>query len=387
VARILQVCNTDFYLSKFLAPLVNALVARGHAVECICEGGNADRRLLDAGVPVHPFSFPRGAAPVEFGRAIARMRKVIRAGGYECVNGHNRNASIVARVAAWLEGVPVNLYTAHGFYFHDGQGRVSRAMTVALEAALSKITHYTLSQSTEDVAFMTGRGHIARDRIEVIGNGIDTQRFRPRPGERERLEQRLGLRPGRFRIASTGRLVRGKGFGDLLDAFARLGPGNAELLIIGGNIAQDISPYHAQFMEQARALGLASEVVVTGLTDRVEDYLGTCDAFVLPSYREGLPRALLEAMAAELPVLATNIRGCREVVRDGDSGHLFEPRDIAALARLLERLRGSPELRETLGRRGRALIVAQFDERQYVSRQVGAIERLLGAARAAPATP
>jgi glycosyltransferase involved in cell wall biosynthesis len=189
VARILQVCNTDFYLSKLLAPLVNAPVARGHAVECICEGGDADRRLLDPAVPVHPFLFPRGAAPLEFGRAI------------------------------------------------------------------------------------------------------------------------------------------------------------------------------------------------------IEDYLGACDAFVLPSYREGLPRALLEAMAVELPVLATNIRGCREVVKDGESGHLSEPRDIAALARLLERLRDSPELRETLGRRGRALIVAEFDERQYVSRQVGAIERLLGAARAAPATP
>lgn len=379
MARILQVCNTDFYLSKFLAPLVSALAERGHEVECVCEGQAIDKDLLGRGVTVHPFEFPRGGSPIQFARAISRMRKLIRAGSYACVNGHNRNASIVARVAAWLEDTPLNLYTAHGFYFHDDQGRLPHSATVALEAGLARITDFTLSQSSEDAAFMVSRGHIKADVLEVIGNGIDTRRFRPRPLERKALERDLGLRPGKFRIASTGRLVSGKGFGDLLAAFANLKIPDSELIIIGGNIAQDISPYHAEFLAKARSSGVAKNVLVTGITDLVADYLNTCDVFVLPSYREGLPRSLLEAMATELAVVATDIRGCREVITHGKSGFLFPPHDVASLESIIQKLFGSHALRRSLGETARAKIVINFDERDYVSKQVNAIERQLKA--------
>jgi glycosyltransferase involved in cell wall biosynthesis len=377
VARILQVCNTDFYLVKFLAPLVNQLARNGHEVDVACEGDRIPETVLDPGIRVLPFSFPRGANPWQFARAIGRMRKLVRAGHYECVNGHNRNASIVARVAAWQERVPVNLYTAHGFYFHDDQGKAGRAATIALEAMLARITHHTLSQSTEDANFMTALGHIPADRIDVIGNGIDTRRFHPRPSERQALETSLNLAKRRFRIASTGRLVSGKGFGDLLDAFARASIPESELVIIGGNIAQDISPYHAQFMERARQLDISDKVVITGLTDRVEDYLNACDIFVLPSYREGLPRALLEAMASQLPVIATNIRGCREAVIHDNCGLLFEPHDVESLSRHLQTLANAPELRTSLGKRARERVLSAFDEQDYVSRQVLAIEKLV----------
>lgn len=377
MARILQVCNTDFYLVKFLAPLVNQLARKGHDVDVACEGDGIPESVLDPRIRVLPLSFPRGASPWQFARAIRRMRELVRSGNYQCVNGHNRNASIVARVAAWQERVPVNLYTAHGFYFHDDQGKAARIATITLEAMLARVTHYTLSQSTEDAKLMTALGHIPADRIEVIGNGIDTRRFHPRPSERQALESRLNLAKRRFRIASTGRLVSGKGFGDLLDAFALASIPESELVIIGGNIAQDISPYHAQFMARARQLGISDKVVITGLTDRVEDYLNACDIFVLPSYREGLPRALLEAMASELPVIATNIRGCREAVIHENCGLLFEPHDVEALTRHLLTLAKATELRMSLGRRARERVLSMFDERDYVSRQVLAIEKLV----------
>jgi len=226
---------------------------------------------------------------------------------------------------------------------------------------------------------MTSRGFIPSDRITRIGNGIDTSRFRPRQAERTEIESALGLRHGRFRVASTGRLVQGKGFGDLLTAFAELHRDDptVELTLIGGNIAQDISPYQAEFLAKARALGVQDALVVTGITDRVEDYLAACDVFVLPSYREGLPRSLLEAMATELAVIATDIRGCREAVTP-ESGYLFAPHDVAQLVALLRRLHADPGLRRSLGQHARARVVAEFDERNYVARQVKAIEQLVG---------
>lgn len=382
MARILQVCNTDFYLTKFLAPLVRALAARGHVVECVCEGSAIPEGVLPSGTVVHQALFPRSGSLPEFGLAIARLRAIIRGGAYDCVDSHNRNASIAARIAAWIDGVPLNLYTAHGFYFHDDQSRLAREATVCLEGVLARLTDHTFSQSADDAALMTRRHLIARDRIEVIGNGIDTERFAPGI-DRAAAEAELGLRPGRFRVAATGRLVRGKGFGDLLEAFAKLRQGRSEpeLLIIGGNIDQDISPFAQQFTERMREAGLTDHVVITGITGRVEKYLATADVFVVPSYREGLPRALLEAMAMELVAIATDIRGCREVISDGANGYLYPPHDVDRLAALLGTVY---EQRSRLGlmrRRARARVVDAFDERVYVARQVEGIERLLAERR------
>ena len=379
MSRILQVCNTDFYLLRFLAPLVRALAADGHVVECACEASDAKSLAANLGVVVHPVVFPRRASPHGFTRAIADLRQIMREGRYDCVDSHNRNASIAARIAAWLEAVPINLYTAHGFYFHDDQGWLAKMATKKLEAALARITSFTLSQSREDAALMIEGGYIASDLIAVIGNGINTSVYQP-GSDRGEIEERLGLARGRFRIASVGRLVRGKGFGDLLRAYAgmRVLHQETELLLIGGNIAQDLSPFRREFEAEVRARGLSEQVVVTGIVDEVRDYLAASDVFVLPSYREGMPRALLEAMSMELAVIATNIRGCREAVAHGRNGLLYPAHDVTQLTRLLEELRGSASLRAELGSAARETALSRFDERGYIRRQVDAIDRLLG---------
>ncbi len=385
MARVLQVCNTAFYLDRFLAPLVRAIRESGHEVDVVCEGEPATRGTLGEGVEVFPFTYPREMSPLQFARAIRSMRKIVRRGRYACVASHNRNASIVGRTTAFLERVPVNLYTAHGFYFHDDQGRAAHTATLALESALARITDFTLSQSEEDMTMMVARGHIRRDRIEHIGNGIDTRRFYPRPEERAGLEADLGLESNVFRVAATGRLVRGKGFSDLLVAFAAFHARHpaSQLVIIGGNIDQDLDAYADELMRESKRLGLRTEgpqrsFVVTGLTNRVPDYLATADVFVIPSYREGLPRALIEAMSAELAVIATDIRGCREAVVHEESGFLYPPHDSARLEARLEQLYASPDLRRRLGESARKRAIGRFDERDYVTRQVEAIHRLVG---------
>jgi glycosyltransferase involved in cell wall biosynthesis len=274
----------------------------------------------------------------------------------------------------------VNLYTAHGFYFHDDQRWIAREATIGLEALLARITDHTLSQSSEDAELMTSRHFVPSSAINVIGNGIDTQRFNPRlRAERLDLESRLKLKPNKFRVVSTGRVVRAKGFTDLLEAFAQLHQrhSDAELLIIGGNLRIDIEPYQAEFMARARQLGVSDAVVVTGLVERVEDYLATSDVFVLASYREGMPRAMLEAMSMELPVVVTDIRGCRQLVKTGVNGTLFPPHDHVRLGSILLELHGNGAMRKSLGEAGRRTVLDGFDECDYVARQVEAINQLV----------
>ena len=154
----------------FITGLNSSAVSEGHRA--------AFGRLLP-GIVVHPLSFPTTGSLPEFAAAIEGLRRIIRPGAYDCVDGHNRNGSIVARMAAWLEAVPINLYTAHGFYFHDDQSPLAREATIALEAVLARVTAFTFSQSTEDAERMVRRRLITEEKISIIGNGIETTRVTP----------------------------------------------------------------------------------------------------------------------------------------------------------------------------------------------------------------
>jgi glycosyltransferase involved in cell wall biosynthesis len=367
MAKILQVCNSDFYLTKFLSPLILALLREGHDVECLCEGNNVPDFGDD--VIVHEMNFPKSASPLDFLDSISEMRELFREKQYNCVNSHNRNASIIARIAAWQEKVPVNLYTAHGFYFHDDQSQLGRFATIIFECLLAKITDFTLSQSDEDTLFMSKRGCIKPELIKTIGNGIDTSRFKPND-QRDKF----------FRVGATGRLVKGKGFMDLINGFAQLHEKHpdSQLLLIGGNIQNDIVPFEQEILARIKELKLEDAIVITGLVDNVEDYLATCDVFVLPSYREGMPRALLEAMSMGIPAIATNIRGCREIVIEGENGYLYTAHDVKSLAQLLNQMYGQKDKkRKFFAENARSRIVHHFDEKDYINRQVYYINKLL----------
>ncbi len=369
--RILQVCNTDFYLSKFLLPLVLALKDSGYTVECLTEGTSATAEFAALGIKVHHFEFPRKGSPAQFVRAIRKMRLFLDVGGFHVVNGHNRNSSIVSRCAAALAGVPVNLYTAHGFYFQDNQSWVSYRLTEVFERMLAHITTHTLSQSDEDTRYVTRKGWIDPQRIQTIGNGVDTDRFNPEGPLPD------GEKSAKFRICAVGRMVAGKGFEDILRALSRSQHRDCiEMVFIGGNIKQDIAPSAGAFQALIDTLGLGSQIHVTGMVDNVEAYLRSADLFIHPSYAEGMPRSLLEAMSTALPCIATRIRGAREII-DGDNGLLYEPHDCVALAGLIDRLFEDEETRASMGRKARASVVGRFRQEDYLLRQVTAIDTLV----------
>ncbi len=382
MAKILQVCNTGFYLNRFLQPLVAALVNNGHIVHTSCHTTADFNAIDDRRIRHFPVQFPASASPWGFFKAITALSRIIRQENYDMVNSHNRNASLAARIAAWRCGVPINLYTAHGYYFHDAQKPLAKSLTLQLERALATITTHTLSQSREDMQIMLARGYLRESQITWIGNGIDTSQFVP---ARERgtsqtvLRRRLNLPENTWLVSAVGRLVRGKGFQDLIAAFGALHArhSNTHLVIIGGNIAQDIEPFAAHIRQQIEQAGLQQAITITGLVDNVEDYLAASDAYVLPSYREGLSRAMLEAMSCQLPVVATAIRGCREVITPGKTGLLYPPGDIPALTNKLEILYTQPQLAAFMAENARQRVQKTYDQSHYLRRQLAAIENLL----------
>jgi glycosyltransferase involved in cell wall biosynthesis len=380
---ILQVCAVDFTARHFLLPLMRAQRAAGFDVRLACAPGPFVSELTDEGFQVYPIPFRRSFNVAAHATAYRRLARLLGRVRVTVVHAHTPIAALIARPAARRAGVPVVVYTAHGFYFHDEMRPLVRRLHVWLERTAQRWwADFLFTQSAEDLKTALAEGIAPAGRAEAIGNGVDVGRFAPEqfsPETLERKRQELGLEPGDGPIVLTiGRLVREKGYLELLEAFARVRPAfpDARLVAIGEALPSDHDNSADQIRARTQALGLGEAVVFAGRRADVPELLALGDVFCLPSWREGLPRSIIEAMAAGLPVVATDIRGCREEVIDGQTGLLVPPRQAEPLAHALEQLLSDEALRRRMGRAGRERAAAYFDERRVIERQMIVLRRL-----------
>ena len=381
----------DLTVAKLLLPLMVRLRAEGHTVEAACSDGPHARALRAQGWTVHAVPVPRSLHPLRAAHALAGLTRLLRRGRYAVVHVHTPVAAALGRAAARLARVPMVVYTAHGFYFHEGMRPWAYRAVAAAERALGRWTDLLLCQSGEDAESAVRLGIVPRQRVVWIGNGVDTARFAAAatPEARARARATLGLAPEARVVGFVGRLVREKGVLELLAAFARVRQGipDARLLLVGDTLGSDRDRGTvAALRGLLEGHGLHGAVLFAGFREEVAEALAAMDVFALPSHREGMPRTILEAMAAGLPVVATAIRGCREEVVAGVTGELVPVGDAAVLADALARLLRDPALARRLGAAGRARARAEFDEGLVLERQVAAYRRLL-AERAGRATP
>jgi glycosyltransferase involved in cell wall biosynthesis len=208
------------------------------------------------------------------------------------------------------------------------------------------------------------------EKIAHLPHGVDTERFRPAsPAERAALKARLGLPEASVVVTYTGRLLRGKGLETLVDAFALAAARHpaAHLLLVGSGGGQTLS-VEDELRRRVSDAGLTDRVTFAGRVDAVEDYLRASDAFAFPSEFEALGISLIEAAACGLPAVGARTGGIVDVIEEGASGLLFEPRDVEGLATALDRLLGDAGLRERFGTRARAVALARFDLEDSVLR-------------------
>lgn len=221
---------------------------------------------------------------------------------------------------------------------------------------------------------------VRRDRIEVVYNGVDTELFKPDPERRKATRQMLGIEEAGKLVLFLSHVTRQKGLHLLLRAMPRLidARRNVTLAVAGAG------EYLAEARALADALGVSRLVAFVGEIphERAPEYLAACDVFALPTLRqEGLPFALLEAMACEKPVIVSRIGGVSSLVKDGVNGVLLRPGDQEALVKSLERLIADEGLATGLGRRARETVVDRFSVGQMVRRTADVLERVVRAQR------
>ena len=378
--KVAHVTTIDLSLRYLLLNQLGAIRQAGYHVTGISTPGPDVAALTAAGIRHLAVPMTRAFTPLADLRALVRLVRVMRRERFTIVHTHNPKPGLLGQLAARLAGVPVVVNTLHGFYFHDHMPARARRFYILLEKIAARCSDLILSQNREDMATATRLGICPPAKIAHLGNGIDVERFshtRLDSGRQAALRRELGL-DGRPVIGFVGRLVAEKGLLDLLAA-ARLilaeAP-TARFLIIG---PVDHEKPDALTSAVAHEYGVAEACVFTGLRQDLPELYALMDVFVLPSSREGFPRAPLEAAAMGVPCVVTDIRGCREAVEPGLNGLRVPLNNPSALATAVLGLLTDPLLAQNMGQRGRALALERFDERQVFAKVLRTYERLLRA--------
>ena len=317
--------------------------------------------------------------------AFRELLAIFRRERFDLVHTHNPKPGVLGRIAARMAGVPCIVDTVHGLYATPEDRPRRRYPVLAAEWIAARCSDLELYQSEEDLAWAR-RLHVTRPgRSLRLGNGIDLSRFTPGLAGEERvrkLRAELGIGEDELVVGTVGRMVLEKGYAEFFDAAreVRTRVPNARFIAVGERDPDKPDAVTPHQIERA-----AGDVVFPGWREDIPELMALMDVFVLPSWREGMPRSAIEAAASALPLVLTDIRGCREVVRDGVEGFLVPVRDPHLLADAIVQLLREPDLRRSMGAAARARAEERFDESRVVATVVGATQRLLRAAGRMPA--
>ncbi len=363
--RVVLFANTDWYLYNFRRSLALALRDAGQDVLLLSPPGEYGERLRALGLRWEPAPMDRRSLnPWREARLLAWLVRRFRHERPDLVHGFTIKCAVYGSLAARLAGVPgrINAVAGMGYVFTSGDllARLLRPpVRGLLRLALGGPGARLILQNPDDVALFERARLTEPGRIRLIaGSGVDCTRFAaadPPPDPQNR-----------FRVLLAARLLWDKGLAEYVEAARRL---RAEGRAVRCLLAGQPDPGNPASVEQAQVQAWVEEGVVEWL-GQVEDMpglLASVDAVVLPSYREGLPKTLIEAAACARPLVATDVPGCREVVHDGVEGLRVPVKDAVALAAAIARLQDDPALAVRLGRAARASALARFDERAVIA--------------------
>ena len=378
--KVLQICAVDYTVKNIMLPLIDQLSQQEMDVHIVCSGGPNAANLQAQGYKIKTIEIVRRISPFKNLISLIHIFRYIKKEKFDIVHVHTPIASILGRIAAKLAGVPLIIYTVHGFHFHDDMKKWKKKIIISLEKIIGRLcTNLMFTVSYEDMQTAIQEGLISEDRIYHVSNGVNLVKFNPANRNFNVTEKRkeLGIGVGEKVIGFIGRIVKEKGILDLIHAYKAITDylPNTRLLIIGDNRVEDRAEIDGnEILALIRKYGMQENVIFTGHRTDTNELLMLMNVFVLPSYREGLPLSIMEAMAMGKPVVATNIRGCREEVIDGKTGYLVPTKNSERLADAILKIIKDAQLAEKMGNLGKERAEKEFDELKVLQNQVSIIK-------------
>ncbi|MGW0662207.1 glycosyltransferase [Streptodolium elevatio] len=351
--RVAHLTTVDMSLALLLRTELEVDVAAGFEVFGLSAPGEYVPGIEALGVthvPLHALTrswdLARDAAAArELAATLRRLR-------LDVLHTHNPKTGVLGRILGRAAGVPVVVNTCHGLWIRPGDPWPRRAFVLGAESAAALASHAELYQNATD--HRTLARAVPAWRSRVVGNGTDLRRFRPDAEARRRVRAELGVGDDELLVGGVGRRVAEKGIAEY-EAAARTLAGKARFVWIGPEDPDKPDAFATDGRSGVDHLGGRSDM---------PDVYAALDVFVLPSYREGFSRSAMEAAASGVPMVLSDIRGCREIGTHGEHLLLVPPGDDVALAAAIARMLTEPELRARLAAAARERALAEFDQRR-----------------------
>ena len=355
------------YSFTYLVGQVGYMKARGFEVYGLSAPGELLSLFSEReGVSVQAVEMTKRITPIKDLVALLRIWRWLLLVGPDIVQSHTPKGGLLGMLGAWLARVPVRIYQLHGLRFVTATGW-KRKLLIWSEKWSCRLAHQVLCVSASVRAEALDAGICHADKIKVLlngsCNGIDsTNRFNPLKvpaSSRREVRAKYGIPDNADLLGFIGRITWSKGIVDLAEAWSDLRNKfpDLHLLMVGPIEAEDPIPIRVE--EQLRS---DSRVHLIGEEWDTPPLYAAMDIVLLPTYREGLPTILLEAAAMSLPVVATRVAGCVDVVEDGITGILVPPYDSLRLAGAIRRYLENPELRRQHGLAAREKVVREFSQ-------------------------
>jgi glycosyltransferase involved in cell wall biosynthesis len=321
------------------------------------------REFRDAGAETHQFGLMMHYNPITAPLAVASVATFLRGRDVDIVHTHSTEAGIIGRFAAAMVDGPKVVHTVHGVPFSEDRNRLLNRFVLSAERFTARYSDRILTNTDRIRDDYLRRGIGVREQYRTIHSGIDIEQF-------SEADPANDIDADIVRVVMVARLAEGKGFDVLLDAAEEL----REMVHV--YIAGD-GPLEERIETEIEDRGLGDAVSLLGFRRDIPAVLAASDILVLPSYREGMPRVVTEAMATGLPVVATNIAGIPDQVVDGETGYLIPTGDARALAERVRRLATRPDLRKRMGEAGHRRASENFSATEMVDRTQSVYKELL----------
>jgi glycosyltransferase involved in cell wall biosynthesis len=342
--RVLEVTKSTAGVAEYVRWLVNGLDPEQFdlTVICLSEGGDefAAELAQKPGVKAFSLAMKRYQIdPLSDARLALNLKRIIRKGEFDLVHAHASKPGFLARLAAAGSGVPV-IYSPHCFAFHAGTGRLKASGLAGLERLAARFLTARIMTVADGERILAQQYHVGRpDQFVTVHSGVDLLPFR-QPVDQRQQKIELGVPVDATLVGSVGRLSPQKAPLDFVHMAARVHQRLADVhfVWIGSG------PLEGEAQALVAELGLGDVFHFAGQRGNIPEVLQALDCFVLAAHWEGFPIVLLEAMAAGLPVVATDISGNNEAIRDGIDGRLAPVGNSAALAEAVLDVLCNPEL-------------------------------------------
>lgn len=359
--KALIIATISSMIDLFEMPNISLLKSLGYRVyvECNFKEGNVtspervqefQEELKGNGTTYHHVGFSRSPLSKDNFSAYCQLKKLLKDTKFDIIHCHTPVAAILTRLAArkYRKSGTKVIYTAHGFHFFKGAPKLNWLIYYPLERLCSRFTDVLITINKEDYEIAKTRMHAKQVRY-IPGVGIDTKRFADTKVDVAAKRKELGVSEDAVMLLSVGELIKRKNHEIVIKALSKM---NTDLPLHYCIVGQ--GPLDSYLQELVKDLKLQEKVHFTGYRHDIPEICKTADVFVFPSLQEGLPVALMEAMAAGLPCVASDIRGNVDLIDDKKGGCLVSPKDEYEFANAIQKIYNDRKLCKKFGDYNRA---------------------------------